>query len=72
MQDPTELTKICSSQVIFQCQNWVKSSQKNFLVQNSWLGEQVLLFDFVEKNIFKILYLLKMCPIFVGSLHNNV
>ena len=52
MQDPTELTKICSSQVIFQCQNWVKSSQKNFLVPNSWLGEQVLLLDFVEKTYF--------------------
>ena len=52
MQYPTELAEICSGQVIFQCQNWVKSSQKFFLVQNSCLGQQVLLFDFAEKTYF--------------------
>ena len=70
MQDPTEPTKICSSQVIVQCQNWVKSSQKFFRIvgKENWFYYLILL----KKIILKILYLVKMCPIFVGSLHNNV
>ena len=71
MQDPTELTKICSSEVIFQCKYWVKTSQKIFLVQNSWLGEQVLLFGFVEKMYFQNTLFAKNVPFFVGSLHND-
>ena len=63
MQDPTELTKICFSQVIFHCQTLVKSLQKN-LVQSSWLGEQVLLFDFVEKIYFQNTLFTKNVPNF--------
>ena len=59
--------------MIFFCLNWVKSFRKLLLFQDSLLGEKVLLFDFLEKKkIFKILYLLKMCPIFFGSPHSNV
>ena len=39
-------------------------------MKNIWLGDQLLL-QYVFENIdFKILYILKLCPIFVSSIHN--
>jgi hypothetical protein len=57
--------KILSFKVIFECLKLIESFQKKDSVKNIWLGDQLLLM-----KIFKVLYLLKMCPIFVGSVHN--
>ena len=43
---------------------------KNNSVKNILLGHQLILMKFFENFDFKVLYLLKMCPIFVGSVHN--
>ena len=61
--------KILSFKVIFQCLKLVKSFQKKNL-NNFWLVDQLILMKFLKTLIFKVLYLLKMCPIFVGSVHN--
>ena len=39
-------------------------------LKNIGLGDQLLLMKFLKTLIFNVLYLLKMCPIFVGSVHN--
>jgi hypothetical protein len=51
--------EILSFKVIFLCLKLVEYFPKNFFVKNTF-----------EKNDFKVLYLLKMCPIFVSSVHN--
>ena len=61
--------KILSFKVIFQCLKLVKSFQKKS-VKNTWLEDQLLLMKFFENFDFKVLHLLKMCPISVGSVHN--
>ena len=38
-------------------------------MKNIQLGDQLLLKIFFENFDFKILYFLKLCPIFVGSVH---
>ena len=55
--------------VIFQGLKLVESFPKK-IVKNIWLGDQLLFMKFFENFDFKVLYLLKMCPIFVGSVHN--
>ena len=58
------------------CPTWSKNLGRSpiflifFSVNNIKLGDQLLLMKFFETLIFKALYLLKMCPIFVGSVHN--
>ena len=48
-------------------QNHEQSRQK----LGTFLGNKVLSESkFEKKKIFKVLYLLKMCPISVGSVHN--
>ena len=39
-------------------------------MKNIWLGDQSLVNFFLKILIFKILYVLKLRPIFVGSVHN--
>ena len=39
-------------------------------MKNIQLGDQLLLQMFLKFMVFKILYFLKLCPIFVGSVHN--
>ena len=39
-------------------------------LKNIGLGDQLLLKNLLKILIFKILYFLKLCPIFVGSVHN--
>ena len=41
-----------------------------FFCYNTGLEEHFLELTFLKTLIFKVLYLLKMCPIFVGSVHN--
>ena len=43
---------------------------KKFSMKNIQLGDQLLLQMFLKFMVFKILYFLKLCPIFVGSVHN--
>ena len=43
---------------------------KKISVKNIWLEDQLILKKFFEKIDFKVLYLLKMCPIFVSSVQN--
>ena len=64
--------KILSFKVVFQYLKLVKSFQKNNSVKNIWLEDQLILiiFFFLKKVTFKVLYLLKMCPIFVSSVPN--
>ena len=60
--------KILSFKVIFQCLKLVESFQKKISMKNIGLGDQLLLKSVFEN--YKILYFLKLCPIFVGSVHN--
>ena len=39
-------------------------------VKNIGLGDQHLIKIFLKILIFEVLYFLKMCPIFVGCVHN--
>ena len=48
----------------------VKSFQKNFCEENLIRRPTFINEIFLKTLIFKVLYLLKMCPIFVGSVHN--
>ena len=41
-----------------------------FFMKNIWLGDQLLSKNVLNILIFKRLYFLKLCPIFVGSVHN--
>ena len=50
-------------------QGWSNLSEKKS-VKNIWLGDQLLLKNFLKISIFKILYFLKLCPILVGSVYN--
>ena len=63
--------KIRTFKVIFQCLKLVESFQF-FSVKNIGLGDQLSLkVNFLKILIFDVvLYFLKMCPIFVGSVHN--
>ena len=51
----------------FQCWKSVESFDF-FPLSNMSLGDQFIFLRFLEDLIFKILYFLKMCPIFGGSL----
>ena len=58
--------KILIFKAIFQHQKLMESFQKKVLVKNILLGVQLMkLMKFFENFNF-----LKMCPIFVGSVHN--
>ena len=62
--------KILSFKVICQCLKLVKSFQKKNSVKNVWSEDQFILMKFFENFDFEGTYLLKMCPIFVSSVHN--
>ena len=62
--------KNLSFKVIFECLKLVESFQKKISKKNIRLGDQLLSKMFLKILIFKILYFLKLCPIFVGSDHN--
>ena len=62
--------KILSFKVIFQCLKLVESFQKKISVKNIWLGGHFISMKVSWNFDFKVFYLLKMCPIFVGSVHN--
>ena len=48
----------------------MESFQKNLSLKNIGLGDQLLTKNVYEYFDFKILYFLKMCPVFVGSVDN--
>ena len=58
------------SKFIFQCWKLVESFQKNF-VEKYWTRRRTFIKKhFLRILILKLLYFLKLCPIFVGSAHN--
>ena len=70
MNNLLEEFKTLIFKVIFHCGKLVESFQF-FSFKNIGLGDQLLLIVFFLKIlIFEVLYFLKMCPIFVGSVHN--
>ena len=61
--------KIRTFKVIYQWLKLVESFQKIFC--DKYLTRRpFLLMKFLKTLIFKVLIFLKMCPIFVGSVHN--
>jgi hypothetical protein len=62
--------EVCIFKVIFTPQELVKSFWKTNSMKNIWLGDQLVWKYIFEILIFKILSFLKLCPIFVGSVHN--
>ena len=57
--------KILSFKVNFQCLKLVESFQKK-----NFCEEYLIRRNFLKTLMFKVLYLLKMCLIFVSSVHN--
>ena len=73
MNNPVKDLKILSFKVIFKCLKLVESYKKKNSVKNIWLEDQLILMNFFENLkviIFKVLFLLKMSPIFVSSVYN--
>ena len=63
MQDPT-LPKSALVKSFFNVKIGSNFHKDFFLAQNSWVGQQVLLFDFVEKVYFQITLFAKNVPNF--------
>ena len=62
--------KILTFKVIFDHQKSTESFWIFFSVENIRVGDNFNKWNFLKTLIFKVLYFLKMCPIFVGSVHN--
>ena len=60
--------KILISKVIFHFWKLVKSFQKKILSKKNWTRR--LIFNNLKILMFNILYFIKICPIFVGSVHS--
>ena len=64
-EQPCQRSQNPEFQSHFKCLKLVESFQKNSLIRRP-----TYIIDFFLNLILKVLYLLKMCPIFVGFVHN--